>query len=118
MLVSTICELSCTTATEAPSCCAGLRAIICEFMRSIRKPLGNRGTPRLLTSSWRQPCLPRKDNVCVAVRFPQCGIGTEAICACFQGVSHGEHDGRPSQNCNAQNCVEKKKSARTKDQRE
>src|SRR5438876_11632657 len=67
-----------------------------------------RGTPRILTSSsWRQPCLPRKDNVYVAVRFPQCGIGTEAICACFQGASHGEHDGRPSQNCNAQNCIGK-----------
>src|ERR1043166_604829 len=117
MLVSMTRELSCTTAAEALSCCAGLRAILCEFMRSTRKPLGNgsaRGFSPLLMSA---PCLPRKDNVCVAVRFPQCDIGTEAICACFQDVSHRERDGRPSQNCNAQNCIEKKKNAREKDKR-
>src|SRR5262249_20690694 len=103
MLVSMTRELSCTTAAEALSCCAGLRAIPCKFMRPMRKPLGNgsaRGFSPLLMSA---PCLPQKDNVCVAVRFPQCGMGTEAIYTCFQDVSHGEHDGRPSQDCNAQN---------------
>src|SRR5438128_10561041 len=102
MLVSTMRELSCINGAEALWSCAGLRAILCKLIRSMRRPLGNRSARGFSPLSIAAPCLPRIDNVCVAVRFPQCGMGTEAICACFQNVSHGEDNDCPSQNCNAQ----------------
>src|SRR5882724_3282405 len=118
MLVSTMRELSCTTAAEALLSCAGLCTMLCKFMRRMRSRSGTRVSRRFSPFFGRQPCLPQKDNVCVAMRFPQCDIGTEAICACFQDVSHGESDGHQSQNCNAQNCFKKEKTACEEDKRE
>src|SRR5690242_14706754 len=87
MLVSTMGELSCTTAAEGLSACAELLATFCKFIAINEKAPREVDLPRFLTSSWRQPCLPRQDNACVAEQFPQRNIGTDEICAHFQAVS-------------------------------
>src|SRR5258705_8671432 len=108
MLVSMTRSSSCATGSEAgaPSFNAVLRFIPCSSMASTneqapgsRLPQDPQGSHSCAVTNMMPAT---RDNVRMASGFPHCGIGTDRVCHCFQGVMDGVGDGSSSQNVNTQ----------------